>query len=160
MKSDVIEELFLRYYNDALLYVLSLTKNKAQAEDVVSAAFYKALRGKDEEIKNFKPWLMKVCRNVWFDAHRRRKREVKLTDNIIDESESAIEKIIKGESHKALYKAIDLLPEAQKEVVILFYFEELRIKDVTKIVGKSEDSVKVLLYRARENLKTILETGK
>ena len=83
-----------------------------------------------------------------------------MTDNIIDESESAIEKIIKGESHKALYKAIDLLPEAQKEVVILFYFEELRIKDVTKIVGKSEDSVKVLLYRARENLKTILETGK
>ena len=55
MKSDVIEELFLRYYNDALLYALSLTKNKAQAEDVVSAAFYKALRGKDEEIKNFKP---------------------------------------------------------------------------------------------------------
>lgn len=157
MKSDVIEELFVRYYNDALLYALSLTRNKSLAEDVVSTAFYKALRGGDGEIKNFKPWLIRVCRNVSFDILKRRKRIAELPDNVIDESETAVEQIIRDESYKALYKAIELLPETQKETVLLFYFEEISIKDVALVTGKTEDNVKVLLYRARENLKKIME---
>ncbi len=157
MKSDVIEELFVRYYNDALLYALSLTRNKSLAEDVVSTAFYKALRGGDGEIKNFKPWLIRVCRNVSFDILKRRKRITELPDNVIDESETAVEQIIRDESYKALYKAIELLPETQKETVLLFYFEEISIKDVALVTGKTEDNVKVLLYRARENLKKIME---
>ena len=40
---------------------------------------------------------------------------------------------------------------------MLFYFEELRIKDIAGVTGKTEDYVKVLLYRARENMKNILE---
>lgn len=157
MKSDVIEELFVRYYNDALLYALSLTRNKSLAEDVVSTAFYKALRGGDGEIKNFKPWLIRVCRNVSFDILKRRKRITELPDNVIDESETAVEQIIRDESYKALYKAIELLPETQKETVLLFYFEEISVKDVALVTGKTEDNVKVLLYRARENLKKIME---
>lgn len=157
MKSDVIEELFVRYYNDALLYALSLTRNKSLAEDVVSTAFYKALRGGDGEIKNFKPWLIRVCRNVSFDILKRRKRIAELPDNVIDESETAVEQIIRDERYKALYKAIELLPETQKETVLLFYFEEISIKDVALVTGKTEDNVKVLLYRARENLKKIME---
>ena len=47
MKNDVVEELFIKYYNDALLYVLSLSRNKALAKDAVSTAFFKALRGGD-----------------------------------------------------------------------------------------------------------------
>ena len=58
MKNDVVEELFVKYYNDALLYVLSLSGNKAFAEDAVSTAFFKGLRRGDGEIKSFKPWLM------------------------------------------------------------------------------------------------------
>ena len=157
MKSDVIEELFVRYYNDALLYALSLTRNKSLAEDVVSTAFYKALRGDDGEIKNFKPWLIRVCRNVSFDILKRRKRITELPDNVIDESETAVEQIIRDERYKALYKAIELLPETQKETVLLFYFEDISIKDVALVTGKTEDNVKVLLYRARENLKKIME---
>ena len=157
MKSDVIEELFVRYYNDALLYALSLTRNKSLAEDVVSTAFYKALRGGDGEIKSFKPWLIRVCRNVSFDILKRRKRITELPDNLIDESETAVEQIIRDERYKALYKAIELLPETQKETVLLFYFEDISIKDVALVTGKTEDNVKVLLYRARESLKKIME---
>ena len=81
MKNDVVEELFIKYYNDALLYVLSLSRNKALAEDAVSTAFFKALRGGDDEIKNFKPWLMKVCRNVCFDMLKHRKRYAALDES-------------------------------------------------------------------------------
>ena len=44
MKSDAIEELFRKYYNDALLYLISLTGNVAIAEEMVSTAFFKALK--------------------------------------------------------------------------------------------------------------------
>ncbi len=157
MKNDVVEELFIKYYNDALLYVLSLSRNKALAEDTVSTAFFKALRGSDEKIVNFKPWLMKVCRNVCFDMLKHRKRYAALDEGLKDESENAVDKIIKDERYKSLYRAIELLSEAQREAVLLFYFEELRIKEIASVTGKTEDYVKVLLYRARENLKNILE---
>lgn len=157
MRKDVVEELFIKYYNDALLYVLSLSRNKTLAEDVVSTAFFKALRGGDDDIKNFKPWLIKVCRNVYFDILKHKKRYVALDENMKDESESAVDKIIKEERYKSLYKAIELLSEAQREAVLLFYFEELRIKEIASVTGKTEDYVKVLLYRARENMKVILE---
>ncbi len=160
MRNDVVEELFKKYYNGALLYTLSLTANKHLAEEIVSTAFYKALRSADDDIKNFKPWLIKVCRNVCFDTLKKRKRYADLSEDVVDESEQAVEKIIRDEQYQALYKAIELLPDSQREVVLLFYFEDLKIKDIAAVTEKTEDNVKVLLYRARENLKKILENEK
>ena len=57
MKHDVIEELFSKYYNDALLYTLSLTKSCPLAEEIVSDAFYTALKTADDKVNNFKAWL-------------------------------------------------------------------------------------------------------
>ena len=100
---------------------------------------------------------MKVCRNVCFDMLKHRKRYAAIDESMKDESENAVDKIIRDERYKALYRAIALLPDTQKEAVLLFYFEELRIKEIAGVTGKTEDYVKVLLYRARENMKNILE---
>lgn len=156
MKTDVVDMLFQKYYNDVLLYALSLTRNTTLAEEAVSTTFFKALRSRDE-VLNFKSWLMRVCRNVCFDLLKKRNRFVSIDETTIDESEHAIDKIIRDERYKALHHAIELLADAQKEVILLHYFENFRIKDISLIVGKTEDNVKVLLYRARENLKKILE---
>ncbi len=157
MKHDVVEKLFQQYYNSALLYTLSLAKNKQVAEDIVSTAFFKALKSADNSIADFKPWLMRVCRNTYYDYYKKQKRHGELDENIVDESEQAVDKIIRGEQYQALYRAMELLPEAQREVVTLFYFENIKVNDVASIVGKTVDNVKVMLYRARENLKKILE---
>lgn len=47
MNTDLVEQLFSRYYNDALLYAMSLTKNAYEAEDIAQDAFYKALKTAD-----------------------------------------------------------------------------------------------------------------
>ena len=157
MKSDAIEELFRKYYNDALLYLISLTGNVAIAEEMVSTAFFKALKTADGAIKDFKPWLLKVCRNIFLSHCRAKKRYVELNENIPDRNESAIEKVIRNEDYRALYRAIGLLPEGQKEAVTLYYFEGLSVKEIAEITGKSAEGVKVSMYRARENLKKIME---
>lgn len=155
MKHDVIEDLFLKYYNDALLYTLSLTKNYPLAEDIVADAFYTALKSSDE-VHNFKPWLLKVCKNLFLNSLRKNKRLQAFDESFADENENVLDKIIKREEYRALYHAISLLNSSHREVITLFYFEDMSIKDMSLVTGKSEAVVKVTLYRAREALKKIL----
>ncbi len=160
MKKDVVEELFQKYYNKALLYTLTLTKNRHLAEDIVSTAFFKALKTADGKVTDFKAWLMRVCRNTYYDHYKWQKRYEVLDENIVDDSEQAVERIIRDEKYQALYHAINLLNDSQKEVITLFYFEDMKISDICLITGKTADNVKVLLYRGRENVKKILEITK
>ena len=159
MKHDVIEELFSKYYNNALLYMLSLTKNLPLSEEIVSDAFYTALKTADGEVQNFKAWLLKVCRNLYLNSRRKTRRLDELDENLADKGESALESIIRKEEYRALYRAISLLNDSYKEVITLFYFEDLSIKDIALVTGKSEAVVKVNLFRAREALKKNLSFG-
>ncbi|MGN0612905.1 MAG: RNA polymerase sigma factor [Porcipelethomonas sp.] len=159
MKHDIIEELFAKYYNEALVYTLSLCHSKDIAEDIVSMAFFKALSCADDSIRNFKPWLLTVCRNEFLSLCRKYKKSSfdELNDEIADDSAELIEGIIKKEEYRALYHAISLLPDVQREIVILFYFSDVPIKSIAQVIGKSETNTKVLMHRARRKLKQILE---
>ena len=156
MKHDAIEELFTKHYNDALLYTLTLAKNYPLAEEIVADAFYTALKTADAEIRNFKAWLLRVCRNLFLNGVRKRKRLVAIDESVADEAENALETIIRKEEYRALYHALSLLNPAQKEIITLFYFEDLSIKDIALVTDKSEAVVKVTLFRGREALKKIL----
>ena len=159
MKSDIIDQLFSQYYNEALLYTISLCRNRTVAEDIVSDAFFKALTLADNSIRDFKPWLLTVCRNEFISACRKSSRFTgeEIPEDLPDDREEVIEGIIRREEYRSLYRAIGLLPDTQKEVITLFYFSGLPIKSISEITGKSETNVKVLLCRAREKLRTIME---
>lgn len=159
MRSDVIEELFRKYYNEALLYTLSLCQNKEIAEDIVQNAFYKALESLDDSITNFKAWLLTVCRNEYYTILRKRKH---ITDGEVpvelpSEDEEYLQTIIRSEEYRLLYEAIGRLSVQQREAVTLYYFEELSIGEISKMTGKSESNVKVTLFRARESLRELME---
>ena len=155
MDHDLVEQLFKKYYNDVLLYAMSLTKNASEAEDLVSEAFFKALAAIDD-VKNFKAWILKVCRNLFLNKRRKHSKIVELSEDMPSESD-VLQQIVKDENYRALYKAIGLLPQNLKEVILLFYFEDMRVDAISLIVGKSESNVKVMLYRGREQIKQILE---
>ena len=159
MKSDIIDQLFSQYYNEALLYTISLCRNRTVAEDIVSDAFFKALTLADNSIRDFKPWLLTVCRNEFISVCRKNSRFTgeEIPEDLADDREEVIEGIIRREEYRSLYRAIGLLPDAQKEVVTLFYFSGLPVKSISEITGKSETNIKVLLCRARDKLRTILE---
>ncbi len=157
MKADALEELYIAYYNDVLLYALSIFRNRAVAEDLAADAFYKALISADEHVRDFKPWLMAVCRNAYVTWLRKQSRYTELHENLPDGDEPILDKIIRDEEYRALYRAVSLLPREQNEVILLFYFEDLPVRSIAMITGKSQTYVKVLLYRARENLRKLLE---
>ena len=159
MKPDVIDQLFSQYYNEALLYTISLCKNRTVAEDIVSNAFFKALTLSDDSIRDFKPWLLTVCRNEFISICRKNSRFTgdEIPEDLADSREEVIESVIRKEEYRSLYRAIELLPDAQKEAVTLFYFSGLSVKASSEITGKSETNTKFLLCRAREKLKKIME---
>ena len=162
MRQDAIEELYKLYYNDALLYSLSIAGDKQTAEDVVHSAFYKALLTADGVIDNFKAWLIRVCRNELYTKLKKGKRQQSLDTEqtaqsaaLTDEAESAIESIIRREEYRALHRAMSLMKTEEREYLTLFYFEELTIAEIADVMQKSTTATKVALYRARENLKKI-----
>lgn len=159
MRQDAIEELYKLYYNDALLYSLSISGDKQTAEDVVHSAFYKALMTADGVIDNFKSWLIKVCRNELYTKLRKGKRQQSLDTGqaaaLTDEAESALDGIIRREEYRALHRAMALMKTEEREYLTLFYFEELTIAEIADVMQKSRTATKVALYRARESLKEI-----
>ena len=159
LKPDVIDQLFSKYYNEALLYCISLCRNCTVAEDIVSGAFLKALTAADNSISSFKAWLLAVCRNEYISMCRKNSRMTgrEIPEDLPEQREEMLESIIRREEYRSLYRAIGLLPQVQKEAVTLFYFNGLQVRDVAQVIGKSETNTKVLLYRARENLKNIME---
>lgn len=155
----MIDELFRKYYNEALLYVLALCRNRAVAEDIVSTAFFRALESADDSIHNFRAWLLAVCRNEYLSQMRKAKcmSDGALSDEIAAENEELIERVIRQEEYRALYRAIELLSEGQREAITLFYFSGLSVREVAHLTGRSETGTKVTLCRAREALKKSME---
>lgn len=159
MRQDAIEELYKLYYNDALLYSLSISGDKQTAEDVVHSAFYKALLTADGTVKNFKSWLLRVCRNDIYNRLRKDRRVESLSAEreatLTEEAENAVDNIIRREEYRALHRAMSLMKTEEREYLTLFYFEELTIAEIADVMQKSTTATKVALYRARENLKKI-----
>ncbi|HIU21494.1 MAG TPA: sigma-70 family RNA polymerase sigma factor [Candidatus Limadaptatus stercorigallinarum] len=157
MKNEAIERLFKKYYNEAKLYVAALCHDEALAEDIVSESFYKAFTRIDEEKESFKFWLLKVCRNAYFDYLKKNRRLSALHDNMAADTADLAEKVIEDEEYRALYRAIALLKDNYREVILLYYFDELSVSEIAGITEQSVQNVKVLMYRARMKLKEILE---
>lgn len=159
MKSDLVDQLFSQYYNEALLYTVSICRNPTVAEDIVSTAFFRALTMADDTIRDFKPWLLTVCRNEYISICRKNSRFTgeEIPEDLADSREGVIESIIRKEEYRSLYRAIELLPETQREVITLFYFSGMPIKSIAEITGKSETNTKVLLCRARDRLRKMME---
>ena len=158
MKNEVLEELFKKYYNEAKLYVASLCRDSALADEIVSSSFYKAFTKLDEAGNNFKFWLFKVCRNTYFVMLRRRGRLTALSESMASEEEGDLaDRLIKQEEYAALYRAISLLKENLREVIELYYFGEMSVAEIAGITEESTANVKVMLYRGRMKLKQILE---
>lgn len=159
MKNDIIDELFRKHYNEALLYVLALCRDRATAEDIVSTAFFRALESADGSIGNFHAWLLAVCRNEYLSQMRRAKHMSgeEVSEAVAAGNEELIEQVIRQEEYRALYRAIERLNEGQREAITLFYFSGLTVREVAQLTGRSETNTKVTLCRAREALKKSME---
>ena len=161
MHADALEALYRDHYRAALLYALSLCGDRALAEDLVSDAFEAALLTLDDSHPSVRYWLLRVCRHLWLDELRRRKRRPTGPAEGLDlpVPEAAREGLLREERYAALYRALRKLPDQPRELLTLHYFSGLSLRRAGELTGMTEGAAKTALCRARQRLRTILEEG-
>ncbi len=150
--SDALGFLYARYSENVYGYVRSIVRDHHEAEDITQHVFTKLMRviGKYEERDvPFFAWALRVARNVTMD-HIRSERLVPVEEVHAagrEESDPAA-----GGAIDELREALDTLPCAQREVLILRHVAGLSPMEIAKLTGKSEGSIHGLHHRGRRTL--------
>ncbi|MDE5939382.1 MAG: sigma-70 family RNA polymerase sigma factor [Lachnospiraceae bacterium] len=145
---ELIAEYQVYLYKTAFLYV----KNEADSLDAVQECVTKGMLGieKLKEPRYFKTWITKILINC-IRQDKKKAQTISLDEYL----ETGIENYM-IEEKVDLYDAIDSLKDQYKTVVILFYFQELKIREIAQIMDIPEGSVKAMLYRAKKQLRSRL----
>lgn len=158
MDRKEIETSYLEYAQPLFLYALSLTKDKRQAEDLVSEAYYKLLC-QNKVPDQLKFWLLRVVKTSFIDQYRKQKYQqsvdLKVSQTFI--TESFENEIFKKEEQRKLYLAILSLPPLYSELILLFYFADCQTSELAAYFQLSLNQVRVYLHRARKKLKEVLQ---
>jgi RNA polymerase sigma-70 factor (ECF subfamily) len=169
---DAFGRLFDLYYDKVLNYVFRRVLNTEYAKDITSNTFLKALKNLDQfEWRNgpfsFSGWIFKIATNE-VNQYFRKQNRYKLTIDDPDFKElgdnnkvvEEIEKKIDNDKHLLiLNKAIKQLKPIYQDILHLKYFEEMSYEEISQVLNKNESTIRVYSKRAKEELRTILESN-
>ena len=158
------EEIFHIYKKKAVGTAYLITGNQFTSEDVVQEAFILCYM-KIKNLKNpelFKPWFFKiVTRLSWKYSNLYKK--VTPVENIFEQAEvnsgdtdKSSLKAFEKEEYEELYRSINMLDEKSRTTVILFYFNDFSVKEISEIMGCFQGTVKSRLFNSRRKLKRFL----
>jgi RNA polymerase sigma-70 factor, ECF subfamily len=148
-----------------LLYrvALSVLRNAAEAEDVVQDAFVRVLQQKDlSGVREMRPWLVRIVWNLALDRRRRApvdQMDEEFAAGLVDRNLPADDRLQETQRMRAVLREMERLPEAERDVLRLSAMEELATAEIARVLGRSESSVRSLLFRARTRLRERLEKG-
>ena len=140
-------------YDKLLRYCFAKTKDRYLAEDIVQETFLKFWQSKNyEDTGKELAYLYTIARNLCIDEFRK--------PVSIDIYECEIAGIDNIENHldcSQLDEALGILDDELREIIILRYANEIRVSDISKILGISRFSVNRRLKEALSTLKSIME---
>lgn len=158
MNNKLLEQLYKEYANELYLYLYSLCRNKQISEDLIQEVFLKAMFSLHDNHNNFRAWLYLVAKNLCFNKMKKEKRIVHYDEFSKFATEDALlDKIIANDKKRLLYQGIMSLPERLRQVIVLQYFSELSQKEIASVMEINQGNVRVLVYRAKKELKNFLE---
>lgn len=154
MSNDEMELLYNKYKNSVYRLAFSYCKNTADAEDIMQETFIKRfttdINFSDE--KSEKAWLMKVTANKCKDLFKSITYKYFYYSISLEEANL----IYETPEESTVYHAVMELPPKYRIVIHLYYYEGYSVKEISKIINKSETAVQTKLYRARKLLKKSL----
>ena len=145
---QILTENYERYYRLAYSYM----RNEDDALDVVQESAYRAIRD-CRKVRNkdyLSTWIYRIVVNTALDMLRRKKKE-----NITEELPE-----IPVEDHYQdleLRTVLNQLDDKSRTIILLRYFEDLKLEDIADIVGDNLNTVKARLYRSLKKLRLNLE---
>lgn len=146
---NALEILVLRHKDKLFTSILFLVKDKYLAEDIFQDVLIKIIDtirgGRYTEEGKFLPWAMRIAHNLCVDHFRKVKRTpaIKTSDDrdifeVINFTEDGADvKMMKRQSHDRVRQMLDLLPEDQREVIILRHYADLSFKEIASLTNCS-----------------------
>ena len=144
--------------NEKVFYRLaySYVKNTDDALDVVQESIYKAFLSINS-LKNFsyiKTWFFRIIVNVSLDFLRKRKREIVTDEEFLLSNDIGV---VDQYSDIDLKRALEILPEKYRSIIILRFFEDLKLEEIAEILNENINTVKTRLYKALQMLRISLD---
>ena len=149
------------------IYVL--VKDKYLAEDIFQDLFIKVIEtfraGKYKEENKFVQWAMRIAHNLCVDHFRKIKTKpvirtsegADIFDVLNFAESSAEENIMKAQSNEKIMKLVCLLPEDQREIIILRHFADLKFREISNILNCSVNTALGRMRYALLNLRKLIE---
>jgi RNA polymerase sigma-70 factor, ECF subfamily len=165
---EFVDGLIEKYQHRLLRYLLSLTGNRATAEDLFQETWVRVLeRGHQYRAQwKFEVWLFSIARHLTIDLARRKKTDS--LDELMDPDEgpgfeprafgpSAFDELSAGEESDRMARVLARIPAAYREALTLRFHEDLDIEEMATVMKAPPSTVKSRLYRGLDALRKQLE---
>lgn len=163
-----LEALYKSTYSSAYFVAYRMTKNRDNAVDILHDCYIKAFANLDTiaEPRKFDKWFNKIVANKCLDYLKRQKPmfledvygeefEEELTDDRYSNNPQIFSE--NEDINRIVRQIIDELPEEQRLCVLMYYFDEMSVRDIAEELGVSENTVKSRLRLARNRIKAEIE---
>ncbi len=157
------------YYDEIRMYAIRLTGDSAWADDLVQETYLRFLQVKVEiQPSAQRAWLYRTARNLFIDQFRRQKRTRKVKNVIKSDILPGLSQQPSSQPHHALeqeesygevFDAVDLLPDRQREVILLKFQQGLSYDEISQITGDTKTTIGWLLHEAITKLRKKLNNG-
>ena len=154
MTGEQAEKLYEAYYMRVFSYVMTLTGDRTEAEEITQETFFRAIsknsefRGESNEIT----WLCAIAKNCFVDEARRRNRTSPMPEELPAAGKTLEQQVADRDSSFRVHTALHAMEEPYKEVFQLRIFGELSFSQIGAIFGKTENWARVTYHRARLKL--------
>ena len=168
-REAALEELVLRYKSKIYTSLYLLVKDSYLAEDLFQDTFIKVIRtlksGRYNDEGKFLPWVMRIAHNLVIDHYRKEKRTPVIVNgdgfDIFEVlqfyDESAEDRLIREQTYKDLRKLIQLLPDDQKEVLIMRHYGDMSFKEIADVTQVSINTALGRMRYALNNLRKMIQ---
>ena len=156
--------LMQRYEDKLLRYANRFLAGRNNREDVVQEVFlktYQNIKSFDTSQK-FSPWIYRIAHNTFINELRKNTRDIvvffdpdTLLSHDVPEENPATRELEFAELSAALEKYLDMLKPKYKEIIILYFYEQLSYKEIADVLQIPVSTVGVRLQRAKDALKKI-----
>ncbi len=160
-------EMFVRQYETSIFRLaLSIVGDPAEANEITQETFIAALRSLPsyQEKQSFKAWLYTIALNHSRSHLRKRKVLERLRTTLTSifriETEKQVspeEMVIQSEKERQIWNSLNQLDERHRTVVVLRYFHELSVAEISEILSVNEGTIHSRLHSAREKLRDALK---
>jgi RNA polymerase sigma-70 factor (ECF subfamily) len=164
MSPEELEAWLERLHEESFGWALSCSEGDAmRAEDVLQTAYVRVISGRAVfgRRSSFRTWLFGVIRRVAQEEGRRARREVKrsahLDDPLVQSTADERARPDEIDSARGLRAALGRLPERQREVLHLVFYQDMSISDAAEVMEISLGSARTHYERAKARLRAILE---